>query len=656
MRRERQRQRRQPITPAWRWVRRLGRLAFVGALLTLAGRAYLAVADGTLLWGHRNAVAVPAGTPELVLQLGHQGAIYGLAFSSDGKILASSSDDGTVKLWDGTSGALKRTLRGWDTPNSYAFSGWSRVGVWPGAPQQLVFSADGRWLAGASGNGGVYLWDLRADREKMTRVLRSPALGPFDNVRSLAFSPDGRRLAAGSGHRHASLWNVRTGRVDRVLQSDFWVLALGFSQDGKRLLGVDGSGIVQWDLARNGRRQRLRRSDKEVTEAAIWTGSRTIAAIACDNELTVWDVAARRRLARLVTRDRTSPNLIGDGRLLVTRSDSGSGSQVTLWVARTGSHLTSISLGARPVGSLAISPAGRTIACAKYSPGPLPASTLQMSDLELRDAETGRIRATMSAREPDGQGTLTLAPSGGKAAVFEGNRPGVAVWDLRRGRLQQKLMGAGVPATVAFETGGEEIVVEHWVTTPRARTSTVRSWDIVSGRVRRTLSAREARAWRQRHSSAVGWDGSWTRATPDGVREVLATAQGSLVVLNRGTKQRRVLRSGLLQDLIGPPVISADGGFIAAQLGPLFTDRGPEPKKLALWDARTGVRLRLPPLKEPYYRLAVAWAPNSRTLAIATDGNPVRLWSVAPFGRWRSSRTRRGLAPQSRSPATDAIW
>ena len=78
----------------------------------------------------------------MVLQLGHGGRVNGVAFSPDGQILASASDDDTVKLWNPATGALLRTLAGHRS-----------------AVQSVAFSPDGRTLASASWDNTVKLWN-----------------------------------------------------------------------------------------------------------------------------------------------------------------------------------------------------------------------------------------------------------------------------------------------------------------------------------------------------------------------------------------------------------------------------------------------------------------------------------------------------------------
>jgi WD40 repeat protein len=118
-----------------------------------------------------------AQAPELIVQTGHSSIVTAVAFSPDGKTLASSSVDRTIKLWDTTTGKQLRTLTG---PALLA--------------NTLAFSPDGKILASAGGSLDfkITLWDVTTGNQ-----LRALA-GHSKNITSVAFSPDGKRLASAS--------------------------------------------------------------------------------------------------------------------------------------------------------------------------------------------------------------------------------------------------------------------------------------------------------------------------------------------------------------------------------------------------------------------------------------------------------------------------
>ena len=150
---------------------------------------------------------------------GHKDEAWSLAFSPDGRTLATGSDDSepdpTIKLWDPTTGRLSRAWQGGE-----------------GTVAALAFSPDGRTLA--SGHlmqrKNVRIWDAATGR------LLTTLDGHTDRVRALAFAPDGNSLATASSDGTVRLWDVASWRERSVLKGHTdAVHAVAFSPDGKTL-------------------------------------------------------------------------------------------------------------------------------------------------------------------------------------------------------------------------------------------------------------------------------------------------------------------------------------------------------------------------------------------------------------------------------------
>jgi len=159
---------------------------------------------------------------------GHEYGINSATFSPDGQWLASASQDGTLMLWETASGRVLRTLRG-DPPAS-AFD--------------VAFSPDGKRLASGHDNDhSVRIWDATSGR--LLRTLK----GHTGVVWAVAFSPDGRRLASAGEDGLINVWDATSG-------DEVWTrkvrgsaaFAVTFSPDGRRLASAHGDGTVRiWE-------------------------------------------------------------------------------------------------------------------------------------------------------------------------------------------------------------------------------------------------------------------------------------------------------------------------------------------------------------------------------------------------------------------------
>jgi eukaryotic-like serine/threonine-protein kinase len=252
--------------------------------------------------------------PRLSLR-GHTDGVFGVAYHPRGAELATVSADRTVRLWDGQSGKEGLTLRGHTVP-VYA----------------VAFSPDGGRLATAGGEPGapgeLKLWDAATGQE-----LASLA-GHEREVRCVAFSPDGKLLASGGavGEGVVKVWDIAEGREILSITGQGDLLpGVPFNRDGTRLAGggVDGS-VRLWDVE-TGRTVWTRRGHTKAVECLSFSadGERLISG-SMDTNLKLWDtVTGQETLTLKGHASRVHAVAVGpDGRRVASGSDEG---EILLW-------------------------------------------------------------------------------------------------------------------------------------------------------------------------------------------------------------------------------------------------------------------------------------------------------------------------------------
>jgi WD40 repeat protein len=350
-----------------------------------------------------------ARTGRQALELkGHRGWVKAVAFSPDGKTLASAAAR-TVRLWDAITGQKLLAIEGH-----------------VGDVSSVCFSPDGRHLASGGGQSDrtVRVWDARTGRELL--VLR----GHSGWVWSVAFSPDGRRIASGSDDTTVRVWDARTGKQLFVLKKHTGpVYSVCFSPDGRRLASASKDGTVSvWD-ADNPLQGVL------LLKGYAWGGNsvcfspdgQRLASPGEHEQIQILD--ARTGFPLLALKGHAdgvhSISFSPDGERLASGGWEG---RVRVWDARTGKQVQAFWANLNQVDSVCFSPDGRLLGTGSYQ-----------NDVRLWDARTGRKIRELEGNV-GGVYSVCFSPDGKRVASGHGSGT-VLISDTRTGQKVLTLKG-----------------------------------------------------------------------------------------------------------------------------------------------------------------------------------------------------------------------
>jgi len=588
---------------------------------------------------------VVSGKPQLVAQTGHSQAPTSIVFSPDGKLLASGSDDHTIKLWDVATGTEIRTLK-------------KHIG----GVKSVVFSPDGKMLASSSSDKTVKLWDIATGTEirtltghsswvdsvafgldgkmliskssslheiKLWDVDSGKEIPPQRNSKPMALSPQGKVLATANWHydrifdnwQDIKLWDVTTGTEIRTFKKHSGsVESAIFSPDGKTLASEDSAGtITLWNVTTGTEIGSLERTLESV---AFSPDGKVLASVGRDHTIWLWDVATGAELRTLegylesvtftpngktmACKDWASPNIklydvatgkeirklegysmpiafSPDGKTLASRKWG----DIKLVDISTGQEIHTLTGYAAKVGSVAFSPDGKTLASAAKI-------------LKLWDVATGKELSTPATTFD--VNTFAFSPDSSLLAVAD------VLWDVTTGAEIHTLKRNGLISSISslvFSPDGKMLVSDE--ASYGAIGYTV-LWDVASGqelkRFANDANTKCSSGFNHNNGVVVIWCNT------------ILYELGGKDTLELFDSIGNKLPSPTVNMRINSATFSPDGKTLAVG------GRG-----IKLWSVATNLETRS--LASEAAIESLAFSPDSKTIASGNGDYTIKLWDIA---------------------------
>ncbi|NEP02285.1 MAG: NACHT domain-containing protein [Symploca sp. SIO2E9] len=494
---------------------------------------------------------------------GHTDWVASIAFSPDSSTLVTCSTDKTIKLWNVSTGQCLNSLQGHDK------------GIW-----SVSVSPDGQTLASGSDDKTIKIWDVSTGQ--CLKTLQ----GHNDMVRAVIFTPDGQILASASMDRTLKLWDLSNDQCLRTFQGhDDVVWSATISPDGRLLASASADQTVRlWDISNAQCLTILRGHNDAPWSVNFNPDGKTLASGSWDQTVKLWNVSTGKCLKTLQGHNNMvrAVALSPDGEMLASGSDDQS---LRLWDFSTGQCLKTLQGYSNRIWSVALSPDGQVLASCSNS-----------KMVKLWDFNTGQCLRILSGHSNEIRSVSFSADN--QIMASSGDDKTVRIWDLSTGKCCQTLQGhVGWIWSIAFSPEGQ-------VLASGSHDQTLKLWDVKTGQCLKTL-----------HEDSHGILS--VTFNPEG--QVLASGGTDQTIRLWDLKNSQCLKT--LQGHSGwvfSVTFSPDGQTLCS---------GSQDQTLKLWDVKTGQCLKTLQGHSGWV-FSVTFSPDGQTLCSGSLDQTIKLWDM----------------------------